>query len=91
MYCDPMWCDPTLTAAKILHNNCLRAKRATTHCTYATLWDDRQLYHAPSGCTGVWPGLSYSNNSGGSGGFEGEYTVTKSSCPIVTMDEDQKY
>ena len=51
---------------------------------YATLWDKRQLYHAPSEWTGVWPEVLY-NNSGGSGGFE----VTKSSCPIVTMDKDQ--
>ena len=56
---------------------------------YATLWDERQLYHAPSGWTGVWPGVLYNNNGGGSGGFEGEYAVTESSCPIVMMDEDQ--
>ena len=55
---------------------------------YATLWDERQLYHAPSEWTGVWPGALY-NNSGGSGGFEGEYPVAKSSCPMVMMDEDQ--
>ena len=54
---------------------------------YATLWDERQPYHAPSEWTGVWPGVLY-NDSGSSGGFEGEYTVTKSSCPIVMMDED---
>ena len=56
---------------------------------YATLWDERQLYHPPSGWTGVWPGVLDNNNGGGSGGFEGEYAVTKSSCPIVMMDEDQ--
>ena len=33
--------------------------------------------------------LSRCKNGGGSGGFEGEYAVTKSSCPIVMMDEDQ--
>ena len=38
---------------------------------YATLWDERQLCHAPSEWTGVWSGVLY-NNSGGSGGFEGE-------------------
>ena len=45
---------------------------------YATLWDKRQIYYAPSDWTGVWPGVLY-NNTGGSGGFEGEYAVTKSS------------
>ena len=55
---------------------------------YATLWDERQLYHAPSEWTGVWPGV-FDSNSGGFGGFEEEYAVTKSSCPIVMMDEDQ--
>ena len=55
---------------------------------YATLWDERQFYYAPSEWTGVWPGVLY-NNSGGSGGFEGEYAVIKSSCPVVMMDEDQ--
>ena len=55
---------------------------------YATLWDERQLYNAPSEWTGVWPGVLY-NNSGGSGGFEGGYAVTKSSCPIIMMAEDQ--
>ena len=56
---------------------------------YATLWDERQLYHAaPSKWTGVWPGVLH-NNNGGSGGFDGEYAVTTSSCPIVMMDEDQ--
>ena len=57
---------------------------------YATLWDKRQIYYAPSEWTGVWPGVLY-NNTGGSGGFEGEYAVTKSSCPILMMDEDQYY
>ena len=56
---------------------------------YATRWDERQLCHAPSGWTGVWPGVLYNNNGDGSGGFEGEYAVAKSSCPIVMMDEDQ--
>ena len=56
---------------------------------YATLWDERQLYHAPSEWTNVWPGVPYNNNDGGSEGFEGEYAVTKSSCPIVMIDEDQ--
>ena len=42
------------------------------------LWDKRQIYYAPSEWTGVWPGVLY-NNTGGSGGFEGEYAVTKSS------------
>ena len=56
---------------------------------YATLWEERQPYQAPSGWTGVWPGVLYNNNGGGSGGFEGEYAVTKSSCPIVMMGEDQ--
>ena len=55
---------------------------------YATLWDKRQIYYAPSEWTGVWPGVLY-NNTGGSRGFEGEYPVTKSSCPIVMVDEDQ--
>ena len=54
---------------------------------YATLWDKRQIYYAPSEWTGVWPEVLY--NTGGSGGFEGEYAVTKSSCPIVMVDEDQ--
>ena len=44
----------------------------------ATLWDKRQIYYAPSEWTGVWLGVLY-NNTGGSGGFEGEYAVTKSS------------
>ena len=35
----------------------------------------------------MWPGVLY-NNGGGSGGFEGEYAVTKSSCSIVMMDEE---
>ena len=56
---------------------------------YATLWDERQLYHAPSGWTGVWPGVLYNNNGGGYGGFEGEYPVTMSSCLIVMINEDQ--
>ena len=56
---------------------------------YATLWDERQPYQAPSGWTGAWPGVLYNNNGGGSGGFEGECAVTKSSCPIVMMGEDQ--
>ena len=56
---------------------------------YATLWDERQPYHAPSGWTGVWPGVLYNNDGFGSGGFEGEYAFTKSSYPIVMMDEDQ--
>ena len=56
---------------------------------HATLWDERQLYHTPNGWTGLWPGVLYNNNGGGSGGLEGEYAVTKSSCPIVMMDEDQ--
>ena len=55
----------------------------------ATFWDGQQLYHASSDWTGVWSGVLYNNNGGGSGGFEGEYAVTKSSCPIVMMDEDQ--
>ena len=55
---------------------------------YAILCDERQLYHAPSEWTGVWPGVLY-NNSGGSEGFEGEYAVTKSSCPMLVMDEYQ--
>ena len=58
---------------------------------YATLWDERQLYYAPSDLTGVGPAVLYNNNGGSSGGFEGVYAVTKSSCPIVMMDEDQQY
>ena len=58
---------------------------------YATLWDERQLYHASREWTGVWPGVLYNNNGGGSGGVEGGYAVTKSSCPIVMVDEDQQY
>ena len=46
--------------------------------TYATLWGKRQIYYAPCEWTGVWPGVLY-NNTGGSGGFEGDYAVTKSS------------
>ena len=38
---------------------------------YATLWDERQLYRAPSEWTCVYPGVLYNNNGGGSGGFEG--------------------
>ena len=56
---------------------------------YATLWDEQQLYHAPSEWTGVWPGILSNNNGGSSGGFEEEFTATKSSCPIVMMEEDQ--
>ena len=56
---------------------------------YATLWDEQQLYHTPSEWTGAWPGVLYNNNGGGSGGFEGEYAVTKASCPVVMMDGEQ--
>ena len=38
----------------------------------------------------MWPGVLY-NNKCGSGGFEGEYAVTKSSCPMVMMDEDASH
>ena len=56
---------------------------------YATRWDEQQLYHAQSGWAGVWLGVLSNNNGGGFEGFEGEHAVTKSSCTIVTMDEDQ--
>ena len=57
---------------------------------YATVLDERKLYHAPSEWTGVLPGVLY-NNSGGSGGFEEEYAVTKSFFSMIMMDEDQYY
>ena len=59
--------------------------------TSGSLTRPRADYQAPSGWTGVRPGVLYNNNGCGSGGFEGEHAVTKSSCPIVMMGEDQQY